>query len=144
MTAPTSPTDKITMPINEITSPITGPLTMPSTSAADRPSDEPTTHALATAPTRSTANRVTALAATLALLAGVLIFALALPARAATIGGGNASGGSGVGTPQNSSVANHPTGNSGELVFAGLCVAGIVATAGGVLWYTVRTRRTLD
>jgi hypothetical protein len=41
-------------------------------------------------------------------------------------------------------VASEPTGSSGGVLFGGLCLAGIVATAGGVLWYTVRTRRTLE
>jgi hypothetical protein len=85
-------------------------------------------------------SRIAALAATLTLLVATLFAAFALPAQAATIGGDV---GSGVGTAQHP-VASKPTGSSSGLVFGGLCLGGIVATAGGVLWYTVRTRRTLD
>ncbi|HEX5401987.1 MAG TPA: hypothetical protein VFX16_06760 [Pseudonocardiaceae bacterium] len=108
-------------------------------------------------------NRIAALTAVVALLVAVLFTLFALPARAAitakhgsastvgssvgsSIGGSTAdAGGSGVGTPQAPHpVASQPTGSSGAVLFGGLCLAGIVATAGGVLWYTVRTRRTLD
>jgi hypothetical protein len=84
--------------------------------------------------------RIAAIAATLTLLVAVLSAAFALPARAATLGG---SVGDGVGTAQHP-VASQPSGSAGALVFGALCLGGIVVTAGGVLWYTVRTRRTLD
>lgn len=51
--------------------------------------------------------------------------------------------GSGVGTPEHTR-ASAPTGTTGALIFGALCLTLILATAGGVLWYTVRTRRTLD
>jgi hypothetical protein len=79
-------------------------------------------------------------AAALALLVGILFTLFALPAQAATTGN---TGGSGVGTPQ-AQHSGQPTGSSGGVLFGGLCLAAIVATAGGVLWYTVRNRRTLE
>jgi hypothetical protein len=107
----------------------------------------PGTRQAAALATPAGVNRVTALTATVALVVAVLFVLFALPARAATTNDstiGNA-GGSGVGTPQTQHpVASEPTGSSGGVLFGGLCLAGIVATAGGVLWYTVRTRRTLE
>lgn len=35
-------------------------------------------------------------------------------------------------------------GSTGDLIVGLLCLAAIVATAGAVLWYTARTRRTSD
>lgn len=94
-----------------------------------------------TAPAARRRNRFVALAGALAILVALLLGALALPAAAATSG----NVGSGVGVPQTlHNTASRPAGSSGALVFGGVCLAGIVTTAGGVLWYTVRTRRTLD
>lgn len=152
-----SPVRKIMVPTNanQIISPMTGPLTVP----APRP--EPSVlnggARAATAPsvlTDQRGSRIAVAASTLALVVGVLLCVFALPARAATLGGptgtsGTTSVGTGVGTgvgstPRTNTVASKRNGSSGDLVFAGLCVAGILATAGGVLTYTVRTRRTLD
>lgn len=148
-----SPVRKIMAPTNEnrITPPITGPLTVPAATCSEpgvlnggaRTAIAP--HVL----TNQRGSRIAVAASTLALLVGVLLCAFALPARAATLGGptgdtNTTSTGSGVGTPQTRPVASRPNGSSGDLVFAGLCVAGILATAGGVLAYTVRTRRNLD
>jgi hypothetical protein len=78
-------------------------------------------------------------------LVALLLGAFALPAAATTSGNVSSNVGSGVGVPQTRhNTASRPAGSSGALVFGGVCLAGIVATAGGVLWYTVRTRRTLD
>lgn len=40
-------------------------------------------------------------------------------------------------------AAGRPS-SAGDLVVGLLCLAAIVATAGAVLWYTARTRRTSD
>lgn len=129
-------------PTTVITSPITGPLTLPDTVVSSQ-SDAPATTRSAT---RRAGHRVAVVAVALALLMGIgiLLCAFALPARAATVGAAVGDSGSGIGTPQTRSAAAHPVGSSTALMFAGLCVAGIIATAGGVLWYTIRTRRTLD
>jgi hypothetical protein len=109
----------------------------------------PSTATNAAAVTQPGVGRIAATAATLTLLVAILFAAFALPARAATtdndaVGGAvSSSVGSGVGTAQHP-VASKPTGSSGAVTFGALCLGGIVATAGGVLWYTVRTRRTLD
>jgi hypothetical protein len=108
----------------------------------------PSTATNAAAVTQPGVGRVAAIAATLTLLVAILFAAFALPARAATtsdaVGGAvSSSVGSGVGTQQHP-VASKSTGSSGALVFGALCLGGIVVAAGGVLWYTVRTRRTLD
>jgi hypothetical protein len=110
--------------------------------------------AVPTVPEQPHPGRIAVLVATLATLAVVLLGAVALPARAATVpdnavggalgGSLNSNVGSGVGT----GVAAQPTasaqdGSSGALLFGGFCLAVIVATAGGVLFYTVRTRRTV-
>jgi hypothetical protein len=99
--------------------------------------------------------RIAAIAAAATLLLAILLSTLAISANAATSGitstGANNGGvstaglGSGVGIPTtHHQVASRPTGSSGALVFGGICLAIIVATATGVLMYTVRTRRTLD
>jgi hypothetical protein len=104
------------------------------------PTAVPSTAAFTAAQPRT--GRIAAIAAALTLLVAILCTAFALPARAATIGG-SVGDGIGTGVVQHP-VASQPTGSSGALVFGGLCLGGIVATAGAVLWYTVRTRRTLD
>lgn len=147
-----SPVRKIMVPTNtnQITSPITGPLTVPATHPEPRVLNGGARTGIASGvPTSQRGSRIAVAASTLALLVGVLLCAFALPARAATLGGptgtsDTTSVGTGVGTPRTSTVASKRNGSSGDLVFAGLCVAGILATAGGVLAYTVRTRRTLD
>jgi hypothetical protein len=127
---------------NRIMSPITGPLTIPAATAAES-ADLGATRA--PIPANRGGTRVAVVASALALLAGLLLCAFALPAGAATPGGPtNGTTGSGVGAPAVHPVASKPGNSSSDLVFAGLCVAGILATAGGVLAYTVRTRRTLD
>jgi hypothetical protein len=94
-----------------------------------------------TAPASQRRSRAVALAGALAILVALLFGALALPAAATTSG----NVGSGVGVPQTRhNTASRPAGSSGALVFGAICLAGMVATAGGVLWHTVRTRRTLD
>jgi hypothetical protein len=95
--------------------------------------------------------RVAVIAVALAMLVAVLLGAFALPARAATANGnvgnsavGSGVGGNGVGGAVDARPAvSGPTDSTGALVFGGFCLALIVATAGGVLWYTVRTRRSL-
>jgi hypothetical protein len=111
--------------------------------------------------------RTAVVAATLAVLAAVLLGAAALPAAAATsqastsnaLGGSTSDTGTGTVTRTttgsgtgsgvgDTAATDHPTasasGNSsGALLFGGFCLALIVATAGGVLWYTVRNRRTI-
>jgi hypothetical protein len=110
--------------------------------------------AVPTAPEQPHTGRIAVFAATLAILVVVLVGAVALPARAATVPdntgsgalGGSLSGntGSGVGTGVAAQpTASAPDGSSGALLFGGFCLAAIVATAGGVLFYTVRTRRTV-
>lgn len=37
-------------------------------------------------------------------------------------------------------AAAQPDHTSGELIFAACCLAAIMLVAGGVLWYTIRTR----
>jgi hypothetical protein len=132
---------------NRITSPVTGPLTVPASWPVDEPAEHDATHAPNNVPTDRRGHRVAVAVTALALLVGALLCAFTLPARAATLGGptnNNGTAGSGVGRLQARSAAGEPGNSSGDLVFAGLCVAGILATAGGVLGYTVRTRRTLD
>jgi uncharacterized membrane-anchored protein len=68
--------------------------------------------------------RIAVLTSAMAVLVVVLIAVVALPASAATR----------TGTP------NHA---SSDLLVGGLSLAGIVLIAGAVLWYTVRTRRSL-
>jgi hypothetical protein len=51
-------------------------------------------------------------------------------------------------TPATAAAAQHHAAgrpsSTGGLVVGLLCLAAIVATAGAVLWYTARTRRTSD
>ena len=68
--------------------------------------------------------RTAALTSVMAVLVVVLIAVVALPASAAT----------------RSRTPDHA---SGDLLVGGLSLAGIVLVAGVVLWYTVRTRRSL-
>jgi uncharacterized membrane-anchored protein len=68
--------------------------------------------------------RVAALTSAMAVLVAVLIAVVALPASAATR----------TRTPDHTST---------DLLVGGLSLAGIVLVAGAVLWYTVRTRRSL-
>jgi hypothetical protein len=118
-----------------------------------------------TAPTATAAQTARRVAATVALLTALLCTAFALPAKASTLPESKATGvghsapavnadtnalrtntpGSGTGSPRTRhQVASRPTDSSGALVFAGICLAAIVATAGGVLAYTARNRRTPD
>lgn len=83
------------------------------------------------------ARRLPALAAGLGLLVAVLLGALALPAAAATSPTTTTPHG-----PTQGATAQ-PSNGSGSLTFAGLCVGGMVLVGGGVLFYTVRNRRTL-
>lgn len=88
------------------------------------------------------ASRIATAAATVTALLAILLTSLALPAQAAT---NDANTSSGIGTqPTHHPVASRPTNPADGLTVGALCLAGIVATAAGVLWYTARTRRTLD
>ena len=68
--------------------------------------------------------RAAALTSAMAVLIVVLIAVVALPASAAT-------------------RAKTPNHTATDLLFGGLSVAAIVLVAGAVLWYTVRTRRSV-
>jgi hypothetical protein len=114
---------------------------------------------------RPHSNRTTAAAAAIALLTALLCTVFALPTKATTLSAARPTAaatsaikantdvntgrpltsttGSGTESPsEQHQVASRPTNSSGDLVFAGLCLAAIVATAGGVLAYTARNRRT--
>lgn len=111
----------------------------------------PTVTDSTTTPELPHSGRVAVLAVSLAMLVAILLGAFALPARAATandnVGNsavGNGVGGNGVGGAVDARPSvTGPTDQSGALVFGGFCLALIVATAGGVLWYTVRNRRSV-
>lgn len=87
-------------------------------------------------PHRSRARTTSRAAATITALLAILLTTLAIPAQAAT----SSSGTGQTHHPVASRRANHSDG----LTVGALSLAGIVATAAGVLWYTARTRRTID
>lgn len=66
--------------------------------------------------------RIAVLTSAMAVLVVVLVAVVALPASAAT---------------------RTPDHTSGDLLVGGLSLTGIVLVAGAVLWYTVRTRRSV-
>jgi hypothetical protein len=104
------------------------PATQHPTGATDRPTSK-----------RPTTRRITAAAATLTALLALFVTLLAPTATAAT------NTATSINTHQTRRpVASRPADPTDALTVGALCLAGIVATAGGVLWYTARTRRTLD
>jgi hypothetical protein len=114
-------------------------------SAANRsakPTAHHSVHPTAARTAHRTVGRTAAAAATLAALLAILLTSLVIPAQAATHGTDTTTA---IATQQtHHPVASRPGSPAGALTVGGLCLAGIVATAAGVLWYTARTRRTLD
>jgi hypothetical protein len=129
------------MPLSPTTPTASHPATVRAAAERSTTSHRITTSSGDTTTRHHITRRVATSAAAVTALLAILFTVLALPAQAAT---NTTNTGSGIGTQQTHHPVASPTDPAGALTVGALSLAGIVATAAGVLWYTARTRRTVD